>query len=168
MLTVTDCTLNCFRDLISLSTNNFTQAFSDRKPDKAVAAVWVNAKYMQSDVFFIQECFSFFLERIHIFLKFPIRSSLVTVMKKNAVLYLHGPGWTKNFYINPFLFIKNKQLFISTEGFSILEKNAVICSQRAMLTSSQVWQPFADSIAGWGTFFIIRTHCWGWQSTAYM
>ncbi len=35
---------------------------------------------------------------------------------------------------NPSLFIKNKQLFISSEGFSVLEKNnAVICSQRAML-----------------------------------
>ncbi len=36
-------------------------------------------------------------------------------------------------YLNPFLFIKNKQLFISSEGFFALEKNAMICSQRAML-----------------------------------
>jgi hypothetical protein len=34
---------------------------------------------------------------------------------------------------NPFLFIKNKRLFISSEGFSILEKNTLICYQRAML-----------------------------------
>jgi hypothetical protein len=34
---------------------------------------------------------------------------------------------------NPFLFIKNKRLFISSEGFSTLEKNALICYQRAML-----------------------------------
>ncbi len=35
--------------------------------------------------------------------------------------------------VNPFLFIKNKRLFISSEGFSTLEKNALICYQRAML-----------------------------------
>jgi hypothetical protein len=35
--------------------------------------------------------------------------------------------------INPFLFIKNKQLFTSLEGFSTLEKNALIRYQRAML-----------------------------------
>jgi hypothetical protein len=35
--------------------------------------------------------------------------------------------------VNPFLFIKNKSLIISSEGFSALEKNAVICFQRAML-----------------------------------
>jgi hypothetical protein len=28
---------------------------------------------------------------------------------------------------NPFLFIKNKRLFLSSEGFSTLEKNALIC-----------------------------------------
>jgi hypothetical protein len=33
----------------------------------------------------------------------------------------------------PFLFIKNKQLFITSEGFSTLAKNALICPQRAML-----------------------------------
>jgi hypothetical protein len=32
-----------------------------------------------------------------------------------------------------FLFIKNKRLFILSEGFSTLEKNALICYQRAML-----------------------------------
>jgi hypothetical protein len=37
------------------------------------------------------------------------------------------------FDFNPFLFIKNKRLFISSEGFSTLEKNAMICYQRAML-----------------------------------
>ncbi len=35
--------------------------------------------------------------------------------------------------VNPFLFIKNKRLFISSEDFSALEKSAVVCSQRAML-----------------------------------
>jgi hypothetical protein len=34
---------------------------------------------------------------------------------------------------NPFLFIKNKRLFISSEGLSTLEKNALICYQREML-----------------------------------
>ncbi len=34
--------------------------------------------------------------------------------------------------LNPILFIKNKWLFISSEGFSTLEKNALICYQRAM------------------------------------
>jgi hypothetical protein len=35
--------------------------------------------------------------------------------------------------LNPFLFIKNKRLFLTSEGFSTLEKNALICYQRAML-----------------------------------
>ncbi len=35
--------------------------------------------------------------------------------------------------LNPFILIKNKRLVISSEGFSALEKNAVRCSQRAML-----------------------------------
>ncbi len=42
-----------------------------------------------------------------------------------------------SFYIytlNPFMFIKYKCRFMSSEGFSTPEKNAVICSQRAMLT----------------------------------
>jgi hypothetical protein len=39
--------------------------------------------------------------------------------------------------VNPFLFIKNKWLFISAEGFSTLEKNALICYQRAMLLPIQ-------------------------------
>ena len=34
---------------------------------------------------------------------------------------------------NPFLFIRNKRLFISSEGFSTLDKHALICYQRAML-----------------------------------
>jgi hypothetical protein len=36
-------------------------------------------------------------------------------------------------HTSPFLFIKNKRLFISSEGFSTLEKNVLICYQRAML-----------------------------------
>jgi hypothetical protein len=35
--------------------------------------------------------------------------------------------------VDLFLFIKNKELFISSEGFSAVEKNTVIGSQRAML-----------------------------------
>ena len=34
---------------------------------------------------------------------------------------------------SPFIFIKNKCNFMSSEGFSTLEKNALICYQRAML-----------------------------------
>jgi hypothetical protein len=34
---------------------------------------------------------------------------------------------------NPFLFIKNKWLCTSSEGFSAIEINNVICSQKAML-----------------------------------
>jgi hypothetical protein len=35
--------------------------------------------------------------------------------------------------LNPFLLIKNKRLFISSEGFYTLEKNALICYKREML-----------------------------------
>jgi hypothetical protein len=38
-----------------------------------------------------------------------------------------------NNIFNPFIFIKNKHHVVSSEGFSALEKNAVIWSQRAML-----------------------------------
>jgi hypothetical protein len=34
---------------------------------------------------------------------------------------------------NPFLFIRNKLTIMSSEGFSALEKNVMLCSQRAML-----------------------------------
>jgi hypothetical protein len=36
-------------------------------------------------------------------------------------------------YINPFIFIRNKRPVISSEGFFALEKNAVVCPQRAVL-----------------------------------
>jgi hypothetical protein len=42
--------------------------------------------------------------------------------------------WTSGFLLlNTFLFIKNKRLFISSEVFSALEKNALICYLMAML-----------------------------------
>ncbi len=61
-------------------------------------------------------------------------------------------------FFNPFLFIKNKRLFISSEDFSVLEKNIVLCYQRAMLpiqssTVWQGWQPSADSISRLAPFF---------------
>jgi hypothetical protein len=43
---------------------------------------------------------------------------------------LYLPSLTNGFV---FLFIKNKWIFISSEGFSTLEKNALIRYQRAML-----------------------------------
>jgi hypothetical protein len=42
-------------------------------------------------------------------------------------------GATISIILNPFLFVKNKQLFVSTQGFFTLEKNSLICYQRAML-----------------------------------
>jgi hypothetical protein len=45
--------------------------------------------------------------------------------------------------LNPFLFIKNRRLFLSSEGFSTLEKNAMICYQRAIL--GRAWQASADN-----------------------
>jgi hypothetical protein len=38
------------------------------------------------------------------------------------------------FMLNPFMFIKKSRRITSSEGFFALEKNAVLCSQRAMLT----------------------------------
>jgi hypothetical protein len=38
-----------------------------------------------------------------------------------------------DFLLNPFLFTKNKWLFISSEGFSTLETNILICNQSATL-----------------------------------
>ncbi len=49
-------------------------------------------------------------------------------------IYLHKNSQASTApIINSFLFIKNKRLFISSEGFSTLEKNALICYQRAKL-----------------------------------
>jgi hypothetical protein len=46
---------------------------------------------------------------------------------------------------NPFLFIKSKRLFISSEGFTTLEKNALICYQRIMAPVQSGVTPSADS-----------------------
>jgi hypothetical protein len=48
-------------------------------------------------------------------------------------------------YIKPLLFIKNKRLFISSEGFSTLEKTALIFYQRAMLPIQSGVTASADS-----------------------
>ncbi len=47
--------------------------------------------------------------------------------------------------VNPFLFIKNKRLFISLEGFSALEKMSWYVLRGQGCSSSQAWQPSADS-----------------------
>jgi hypothetical protein len=39
----------------------------------------------------------------------------------------------ENRFINPFIFVGKKYRVMSSEGFSFLEKNTMICSQRAML-----------------------------------
>jgi hypothetical protein len=53
-------------------------------------------------------------------------------VRPNKYNFVAAP-WS-NASINPFIFIKNKQLLISSEGFYALDnKNAGICSQRAML-----------------------------------
>ncbi len=59
---------------------------------------------------------------------------------------------------NPFLFIKSKRIFISSEGFSALEKNAVICSQRAKKNcclSSWVWHPLQIEMGGLAHVFYL-------------
>ena len=58
--------------------------------------------------------------------------------------------------LSPFLFIKNKRLFISSEGFPTLEKNALICYQRAMLPIHAVGcdRPLQIVMAVW------RPFCW--------
>jgi hypothetical protein len=51
--------------------------------------------------------------------------------------------------VNPLIFMKSKRLVISSEGFSALEKNTMICSQRAILPI----QPAADSNDSLAHFF---------------
>ncbi len=60
---------------------------------------------------------------------------------------------------NPFLFIKNKCLFISSEGFSSLKKILWYVLRRQCCLSSRVWQPAADSNISLAHFFKIWT-CW--------
>ncbi len=51
-----------------------------------------------------------------------------------SLIYGRDSGLSSNRpSLNPFLFIKSKWLFILSEGFSTLEKNALICYQRTML-----------------------------------
>ncbi len=69
-------------------------------------------------------------------------NSIIRIMSFTVLSYISC--------FNPFLFIENKCLFISLEGFSTLEKNALICDQRARqgLNSkflNRVWQPSADN-----------------------
>jgi hypothetical protein len=47
-------------------------------------------------------------------------------------LFITGKIYVQIHPAQPFLFIKNKQLFVSSEGFSTLEKTALICFQRAI------------------------------------
>jgi hypothetical protein len=49
-----------------------------------------------------------------------------------------------------FFFIETKRQFVSSKGFSDLEKNAVMCSQRAMLPDNS---PMQILLAVWDTFF---------------
>ncbi len=60
---------------------------------------------------------------------------------------------------NPFLFIKDNRLFISSEGFSTLEKKTPwYVIRRQCCPSSRVWQPSADSKWQFGIrFFLIQT-----------
>ncbi len=51
------------------------------------------------------------------------------------------------FCFNPFLLIKNKWLFISSEGFATFEKTPWYVIRGQCCPSSQVWQPSADSNA---------------------
>ncbi len=55
-------------------------------------------------------------------------------------------------FLHPFLFIENKRLFISSEGFSTLEKNALICNQKAMLPVESSDRPLQIVIAVWCLF----------------
>ncbi len=43
--------------------------------------------------------------------------------------------WLDNTF-NPFIFIRNKRRVISSEGFSVLEKNTLTCPQRAVLSGT--------------------------------
>jgi hypothetical protein len=63
--------------------------------------------------------------------------------------------------LNPFLFIKNKQLFISSEGFSALEKPIL---RRPCCPSNRAWQPSADSNGCLAHFLKIWTWCVGCDS----
>ncbi len=57
-----------------------------------------------------------------------------------------GHTWENLRRNNPFLFIKHKRILISSEGFSTLEKNALICYQRQCChASNRMWPPSADS-----------------------
>ncbi len=48
--------------------------------------------------------------------------------------------------LNPFLFINNKRLFISSDGFSALGKKTMIRSHKAML-------PVQSGVTVWVNFF---------------
>ncbi len=55
-------------------------------------------------------------------------------------------------FLNPFIFIKNKHLVTSSEGFSALGKKAVL--RWHCCPSSHVWQPVANSNGSLVNFFL--------------
>jgi hypothetical protein len=59
---------------------------------------------------------------------------------------------TEHISVNSFLFIKNKQLFISSEGFSALEKNAVMFSEDNAAHPVGCDNPLQIVMAVWHTF----------------
>jgi hypothetical protein len=73
---------------------------------------------------------------------------------------LHWPAVVqRHLSFNPFLFIQNKLLFISPEGFSALEKTLWYFLRGQCCPSSRVWQPSADSNGSLVHFFWVWA-CW--------
>jgi hypothetical protein len=46
---------------------------------------------------------------------------------------VNSSKFSKFAFLSPFIFIENKRCVMSSEGFSVLEKKGMICSQRVML-----------------------------------
>ncbi len=97
--------------------------------------------------------------------------STETVKEAHPMLLLWSGPFSStriNFWgVNPFLFIQNKRLFISSEGISAVEKNAVICYQRTVLPIQSSVTALADGNGRLAHFFKnLNLLGWAWQPAA--
>jgi hypothetical protein len=87
--------------------------------------------------------------------------------RRSKVMYYEGQILRNVYMINP-LFIKNKCRVISSEGLYALKKNAVLCSQRAMLLIQSVVTACCKYSNGRlaHLFFTLNLLGWVWQPAA--
>ncbi len=125
-------------------------------------------KWLQYDIALWSPCLSFFLRRV-----LPVKPAVTEFCWWTGYRAVSPPPRTAQnskfksrpqkqmnsskafLWGYPFLFFKNKRLFISSEGFSAMEKAPWCVLKGQCCPSSRVWQ----AMAVWRIFFFFWT-CW--------